>query len=79
MRGSSRLDGVPEYLSARLMRTVADARARGIDVISLGIGDPDTPPPLDLREEIGAQALHDGLHVYPTNHGIAPLRAGVAA
>ena len=28
MRGSSRLDGVPEYLSTRLMRTVAEARAR---------------------------------------------------
>ncbi len=66
MRGSSRLDGVPEYLSTRLMRTVAEARARGVDVISLGIGDPDTPPPLDLREEIGAQALRDDLHVYPT-------------
>ena len=79
MRGSSRLDGVPEYLSTRLMRTVAEARARGVDVISLGIGDPDTPPPLDLREEIGAQALHDDLHVYPTNHGIAPLREAVAA
>ncbi|HEY3615001.1 MAG TPA: aminotransferase class I/II-fold pyridoxal phosphate-dependent enzyme [Gaiellales bacterium] len=79
MRGSSRLDGVPEYLSTRLMRTVAEARARGVDVISLGIGDPDTPPPLDLREEIGAQALHDALHVYPTNHGIAPLREAVAA
>ena len=78
MRGSRRLDGVPEYLSTRLMRTVAEARARGVDVISLGIGDPDTPPPLDLREEIGAQALHDGLHVYPTNHGIAPLREAVA-
>jgi LL-diaminopimelate aminotransferase len=78
MRGSSRLDGVPEYLSTRLMRTVAEARARGVDVISLGIGDPDTPPPLDLREEIGAQALHEELHVYPTNHGIAPLREAVA-
>jgi LL-diaminopimelate aminotransferase len=78
MRGSSRLEGVPEYLSTRLMRTVAEARARGVDVISLGIGDPDTPPPLDLRQEIGAQALHDELHVYPTNHGIAPLREAVA-
>ncbi|MDX6618902.1 MAG: LL-diaminopimelate aminotransferase [Gaiellales bacterium] len=79
MRGSSRLDGVPEYLSTRLMRTMAEARARGIDVISLGIGDPDTPPPLDLRQEIGTQALHDRLHVYPTNHGIAALREAVAA
>ncbi len=79
MRGSRRLDGLPEYLSTRLMRTVAEARARGVDVISLGIGDPDTPPPLDLRREIGAQALRDDLHVYPSNHGIAPLREAVAA
>jgi LL-diaminopimelate aminotransferase len=79
MRGSRRLDGVPEYLSARLMRTVAEARARGVDVISLGIGDPDTPPPLALREEIGVQALRDDLHTYPTNLGIAPLREAVAA
>ncbi len=79
MRGSSRLDGVPEYLSTRLMRTVAEARARGVDVISLGIGDPDTPPPLDLREELGAQALRDDRHVYPSNLGIAPLREAVAA
>jgi LL-diaminopimelate aminotransferase len=79
MRGSRRLDGVPEYLSTRLMRTVAEARARGVDVISLGIGDPDTPPPLELREEIGRQALRDELHIYPSNHGIAPLREAVAA
>ena len=79
MRGSSRLDGVPEYLSTRLMRTVAEARARGVDVISLGIGDPDTPPPLDLREAIGELALRDDLHVYPSNLGIAPLREAVAA
>ena len=79
MRGSSRLDGVPEYLSTRLMRTVAEARARGVDVISLGIGDPDTPPPAELREELCAQARRDEIHGYPTNHGIAPLREAVAA
>ena len=79
MRGSSRLEGVPEYLSTRLMRTVAEARARGEDVISLGIGDPDTPPPLELREELGAQALREDVHRYPSVHGIAPLREAVAA
>ncbi|MDP9259402.1 MAG: aminotransferase class I/II-fold pyridoxal phosphate-dependent enzyme [Actinomycetota bacterium] len=79
MRGSRRLDGVPEYLSTRLMRTVAEARARGVDVISLGIGDPDTPPPLELREELCVQARRDEIHGYPTNHGIAPLREAVAA
>ena len=79
MRGSSRLDGVPEYLSTRLMRTVAEARERGVDVIALGIGDPDTPPPAELREALCAQARRDEIHGYPTNLGIAPLREAVAA
>ncbi|MDX6572703.1 MAG: LL-diaminopimelate aminotransferase [Gaiellales bacterium] len=78
MRGSRRLDGVPEYLSTQLMRTVAEARARGVDVISLGIGDPDTPPPLELREELCAQARRDEIHGYPSNHGIPALREAVA-
>ncbi len=79
MRGSRRLDGAPEYLSTRLMRTVAEARARGVDVISLGIGDPDTPPPAELRQELCAQARRLDIHGYPTNQGIAPLREAVAA
>jgi LL-diaminopimelate aminotransferase len=78
MRGSRRLDGVPEYLSTQLMRTVAEARVRGVDVISLGIGDPDTPPPLELREELCAQARREEIHGYPSNHGIAALREAVA-
>jgi hypothetical protein len=65
---------VPEYLSTRLMRTVAEARARGVDVISLGIGDPDTPPRRELREELCAHARRLDIHGYPTNQGIAPAR-----
>ena len=43
MRPSSRLDQIPPYLFAELERKIAAKRAAGIDVISLGIGDPDTP------------------------------------
>ena len=43
MRPSSRLDRIPPYLFAQLERKIAEKRAAGIDVISLGIGDPDTP------------------------------------
>ena len=79
MRGSTSLEGVPEYLSTRLMRTVAEARERGVDVIALGMGNPDTPPPAELREELCAQARRDEIHGYPTEFGIAPLREAVAA
>ena len=40
---SRRLDAVPAYMFAELERRVEDMRERGVDVISLGIGDPDRP------------------------------------
>ena len=43
MRPSSRLEKIPPYLFAELERKIAEKRAAGVDVISLGIGDPDTP------------------------------------
>ena len=43
MRPSRRLEKIPPYLFAELERKIAAKRAAGIDVISLGIGDPDTP------------------------------------
>ena len=45
MRPSSRLDQIPPYLFAAIERQIAEKRAAGIDVISLGIGDPDLPTP----------------------------------
>jgi LL-diaminopimelate aminotransferase len=43
MRPSKRLERIPPYLFAELERKIAAKRAAGVDVISLGIGDPDTP------------------------------------
>ena len=43
MRPSRRLDLIPPYMFAELERKIAEKKAAGIDVISLGIGDPDTP------------------------------------
>jgi LL-diaminopimelate aminotransferase len=45
VKPSKRLDRIPPYLFAELERKVAAKRAAGIDVISLGIGDPDRPTP----------------------------------
>ena len=78
MRGSRRAAALPEYLAAKLTRLTAEARAGGADVIALGIGDPDTPPPAALREALVAAARADDAHGYPTNHGLAPLREAVS-
>jgi LL-diaminopimelate aminotransferase len=79
MRPSSRLERIPPYLFAELERKVAAKRAAGIDVISLGIGDPDTPtyPPI---VQAAQQAVADpSTHTYPSNRGRAEFREAVAA
>ncbi|MGH2881585.1 MAG: aminotransferase class I/II-fold pyridoxal phosphate-dependent enzyme, partial [Solirubrobacteraceae bacterium] len=79
MRRSSRLDRIPPYMFAELERKVRLKRAEGIDVISLGIGDPDTPtyPPIVAAMQ---QAVADpGTHQYPSNRGRQELREAVAA
>jgi LL-diaminopimelate aminotransferase len=79
MRFARRLDQVPPYLFAELERKIAAKAGEGIDVISLGIGDPDLPTP-DAIVEAAAEAMRDpGTHQYPTNHGTAEFRETAAA
>ncbi len=49
---SDRLGALPPYLFADLRRKIADARAKGVNVITLGIGDPDTPTPDPVVREL---------------------------
>jgi LL-diaminopimelate aminotransferase len=79
MRFSRRLEGMGEYLAAALARKTAEARAAGIDVISLGVGDPDERPPPELAQELQRNAERPDTHGYPTNRGLAELREAVAA
>jgi LL-diaminopimelate aminotransferase len=78
VRPSQRLDLIPPYLFAQLEQKIADKKAKGIDVISLGIGDPDTATPdlvLDaLRSSVGDPATHR----YPSNRGRPEFRTAVA-
>jgi LL-diaminopimelate aminotransferase len=79
MRPSRRLEQIPPYLFAALERKIAEKKAAGIDLISLGIGDPDTPtyPPI---VQAGQAAMADpSTHGYPTNRGRAEFREAVAA
>jgi LL-diaminopimelate aminotransferase len=78
VRFARRLDAVPPYLFAELERKIAAKRREGIDVISLGIGDPDLPTPEPVVEALVAAARDPGTHQYPTNHGSDEFRAAVA-
>jgi LL-diaminopimelate aminotransferase len=69
---------VPPYLFAELERQISAKTRAGIDVISLGIGDPDLPTP-DAIVEAAAAAMRDpSTHQYPTNHGSDEFRAAAA-
>ena len=78
MRSSERLERLPPYLFAELERKVAAKKAAGVDVISLGIGDPDTPTPSDTVEALARAAADPGTHQYPSNRGRPELREAFA-
>jgi LL-diaminopimelate aminotransferase len=79
MRSSSRLERIPPYLFAQLERKIAEKKAQGIDVISLGIGDPDTPTPQLVVDALADAARDPGTHQYPSNRGRQEFRDAVAA
>ena len=79
MRPSSRLDRIPPYLFAQLERKISEKRAAGIDVISLGIGDPDTPTYAPIVEAAQRAVADPSTHTYPTNRGRPEFRRAVAA
>ena len=78
MKFARRVDAVPPYLFAELERKIEEKRLAGIDVISLGIGDPDLPTPRPVVEELARQASRPETHRYPSNRGLAAFREAVA-
>jgi LL-diaminopimelate aminotransferase len=78
MQPSSRLDRLPPYLFAELERKIREKRAAGVDVISLGIDDPDTPTPQPVIDALAQAASDPGTHQYPSNRGRPELREAFA-
>ncbi len=75
---SQRLEAMPPYMFAELERRVADKRKAGIDVISLGIGDPDQPTFPYIVEAMQAAVADSGNQSYPSNRGREEFRAALA-
>jgi LL-diaminopimelate aminotransferase len=79
MKPARRIEELPPYLFATLDQKIAEARARGVDVISLAIGDPDRPTPPHIVQA-GMEAMRDPTtHRYPSYYGMPELRRAVAA
>ncbi|MFZ1155129.1 MAG: LL-diaminopimelate aminotransferase [Solirubrobacteraceae bacterium] len=78
MRPSERLSRIPPYLFAELERKIAAKKAAGVDVISLGIGDPDRPTPPLIVEAMQEAVTEPETHQYPSNRGRADFREALS-
>lgn len=68
MQFAKRLEKIPPYLFAEINRKRSDMVARGVNIINLGVGDPDRPTPDHIL-----QAMHEALKD-PTTHNYPPYQ-----
>jgi LL-diaminopimelate aminotransferase len=75
---SARIRALPPYLFAELDRKKHEVRARGVDIIDLGVGDPDRPTPKFIVNRMKREAEIPANHQYPSYEGLPQFRAAVA-
>ena len=80
MESAERLKRIPPYLFMELRQKIGRAKAAGIDVISLAIGDPVEPTPEEVIAELARAARDPENHRYPTDEekGMLSFREAVA-
>ena len=78
MKFSRRIEKLKPYLFVEINKKIAEKKARGEEVISFAIGDPDIPTPPHIIEKL-CQAAHDPAnHRYPETAGLPELCRAIA-
>lgn len=75
---ADRLQQLPPYLFAELDRKKDEVKARGVDVIDLGVGDPDQPTPQHIIDTLTKAAQNPAHHSYPSYSGMNDFREAVS-
>lgn len=75
---AERLNQLPPYLFKEIDRKKKAVMARGVDIIDLGVGDPDIPTPPHIIEALKKAADEPANHRYPSYSGMAAFRETVA-
>lgn len=75
---SERLNALPPYLFVKIDALKAEKKAQGIDVIDLGVGDPDQPTPPYIVEALAKAARNSVNHRYPSSEGTLSYREAVS-
>jgi LL-diaminopimelate aminotransferase len=78
MQLTERIKKIPPYLFATIDKKKAEARAKGMDIVDLGIGDPDLPTPDFIIDAMAAAIRKPENHNYPPYEGTLAFREAVA-
>jgi LL-diaminopimelate aminotransferase len=78
IRPAERIRQLPPYLFAEIDRMKKEVAARGVDIISLGIGDPDSPTFPHIVRALAEAAANPANHRYPDYEGLPSYRAAAA-
>jgi len=78
MELAKRLNRLPPYLFVEINQKIAELRARGEDIISFAIGDPDLPTPSNIIKYMCQAAQDPANHRYPETAGLPELRQAIA-
>ena len=74
-----RIQKLPPYVFAVINEMRAKARAAGLDVVDLGMGNPDGATPQPVVEKLREAAQNPANHRYSVSRGISPLREAIVA
>jgi LL-diaminopimelate aminotransferase len=75
---SKRVENLPPYLFVQISKKISAKKAKGEEVISFGIGDPDIPTPDHIIDELCRSARIPANHRYPETEGLPELRKAIA-
>jgi LL-diaminopimelate aminotransferase len=75
---SDRLKKLPPYLFKEIDRQKEEVRKKGVDIIDLGVGDPDMPTPPHIIEALNKAAMDPANHRYPSYTGMDEFNGAVA-
>jgi LL-diaminopimelate aminotransferase len=75
---AKRIDQIPPYLFAEIDKKKEEMRKKGIDLIDVGIGDPDLPTPAPIIERLKKSSEDPKNHRYPSYEGMIEFRKAAA-
>ncbi|MER3447587.1 MAG: LL-diaminopimelate aminotransferase [Candidatus Dadabacteria bacterium] len=78
IKWAKRIETLPPYLFAEIDAKKQEMRAKGVDLIDLGIGDPDIPTPRNIIDALKQAAEDPTNHRYPSYEGMPAFREAAA-